>query len=343
LAYSEVRDMEGLDDSVRRRYPYQQAAHLVGYYSPRYGVGGCEAVFDATLRGRSTQLEQLLHRPQAGGDVTLSASLSALSAADRGLADHRGAVIVLDITTGQVLALVSRPSYDANQLDDEWDKLISDPAAPLLNRATQGVYPVGDLARWVGLAGLMSSGATSPPDPLSVPLEDLLAPLSRMGYLATARQLGFDRVPPIDLPSSAGRLPDFGGKATARDLAVTPLHMVRFMAAVAGDGHMPVPTLAKTGYSGRLAGSAGESAAEPVFAESVSVSLRAVTPHYGDVAGWAGVAQPMETGNEPLSWFVGYAPVREPRFAVVVAIEGSGDGAAVTLPVAQGVLVALQR
>ena len=106
---------------------------------------------------------------------------------------------------------------------------------------------------------------------------------------------------------------------------------------------MPVPTLAKTGYSGRLAGSAGESAAEPVFAESVSVSLRAVTPHYGDVAGWAGVAQPMETGNEPLSWFVGYAPVREPRFAVVVAIEGSGDGAAVTLPVAQGVLVALQR
>ena len=330
LAYSEAR---GPGDIVRRTYPHKEAAQAVGYYSLRYGAGGCEAVFDATLRGSLTRLEVLLHRPQAGTDVRLSMSLGVLRAADQGLGDRRGAVVALDVDTGEILALVSHPSYDANRLDNEWDALISDADAPLLNRTTQGVYPVGDLARWVGLTGLLSSGITSPPDPTGAPLAEMLRPLSEMGYLATAHQLGFDAVPPVDLPSSPGRLPDFGDKGTPRDLAVTPMHMVRFVAAVAGDGRMPVPQL-----GGAPEGSPGER----VFAESVSAAVRAVTPQYGGLAGWVGVAQPEETGSEPLSWFVGYAPVEEPRYALVVVVEGSGDGEATTVPVAHRIIAELR-
>jgi peptidoglycan glycosyltransferase len=329
LAYSEPNDPSRTDDTMRRRYPCPEAAHVVGYYSPRYGTAGGEAMFDAVLRGELTYIDRLLHRPQVGRDVALSVSLEALRAADQGLGAHRGTVVVLDMTDGDLVTLVSHPSYDPNMLDEEWDRLVADPGAPLLNRASQGIYPVGDLARWVGLAGLRSAGITVPPDPYGASLDALLAPLSRVGYLATAQQLEFDAPVPIDLPGSAGRLPDFDHKGTARDLAVTPLHMARFVAAVAGDGRMPIPTLAYL---------VPHPTADQVFAKGVSVALRAVMPRFDDVAGWAGVAQPLETGNEPLSWFAGYGPIGEPRFAIVVVVEGADGGAAVTVPVAQQVL-----
>jgi peptidoglycan glycosyltransferase len=321
-------------DEVQRLYPQPEADHVVGYYSLRYGTGGAEAAFDATLRGRLSPLDQLLHRPQTGHDVALSLDLSAQRAADQALAEHHGAVMVLDITNGAVLALVSHPAYDPNTLDEDWNILAADPDAPLLNRATQGVYPVGDLARLVGLAGLLSAGITTPPDPLDTPVDDMLAPLSPSGYLATARQLGFDAPPPFDLPTGPGLLPDFSdGRSTPRDLAVTPLHMARLAAAIATDGRMPVPTLAYP---------APAVSPDRAFASSVAESLQAVTSHFDQVAGWAGVATPQETGDQPLSWFVGYAPADSPRFAIAVVVEDSNGGALVTFPIAQQTASAIQ-
>jgi peptidoglycan glycosyltransferase len=154
----------------------------------------------------------------------------------------------------------------------------------------------------------------------------MLAPLSRPGYLATAHQLGFDAAPPFDLPTGPGLLPDFQGKGTPRDLAVTPLHMARLAAAMADNGLMPVP---------RLGHAAPGSLPERAFAPGVAGALRAATPRYGDIAGWAGVATPQETGDRPLSWFVGYAPAGEPRLAVAVVVEESDGGAAVALPMVQ--------
>jgi peptidoglycan glycosyltransferase len=335
LAYSDLMPgLAGTRDEVQRRYPQPEADHVVGYYSLRYGTGGAEAAFDATLRGQLTPLDRLLHRPQTGHDVVLSLDLSAQRAADQALAKYQGAVVLLDITDGGLLALVSHPAYDPNTLDEDWNALAADPDAPLLNRATQGVYPVGDLARLVGLAGLLSAGITTPPDPLATPLGDMLAPLSPGGYLATARQLGFDVPPHFDLPTGPGLLPDFSdGRSTPRDLAVTPLHMARLAAAIAGDGRMPLPTLA---YS------APAVSPNRAFAPNVAVSLQAVTPRFDEVAGWAGVATPQETGDQPLSWFVGYAPADSPRFAIAIVVEDSDGGALVTLPIAQQTASAIQ-
>jgi peptidoglycan glycosyltransferase len=277
-----------------------------------------------------------LHRPQIGQDFTLSIHLDAQRAADLALGDHRGAVVMLDATTGQVLALTSHPAYDPNTLDDEWDSLTADPNAPLLNRATQGVYPLGDLARLVGLAGLLSAGTTTPPDPHTTPLDDMLAPLSNPGYLATARQLGFDVAPSFDLPTGPGLLPDFADQGTPRDLAVTPLHMARLAAAIASDGRMPVPTL--SGLQSQIV-----AAPDQAFAPGVAASLRAVTPRVNDMAGWQGIATPKETGDQPLSWFVGYAPADAPRFAIAVVVEESQAGAEMTLPIAEETLKAARE
>ncbi len=212
--------------------------------------------------------------------------------------------------------------------------MTSDPDAPLFNRATQGVYALGDLARLVGLTGLLSAGITTPPDPHTTSLDEMLAPLSDSGYLATARQLGFDASPPFDLPTGPGLLPDFLGQGTPRDLAVTPLHMARLAAAIADDGYMPVPTLIYSSPS---------SAPDRVFAPGVAASLQAVTPRFDDLAGWAGVATPKETGDQPLSWFLGYAPADAPRFAIAVVVEGDDGGARVTLPIAQQAVGAIQE
>jgi peptidoglycan glycosyltransferase len=158
-------------------------------------------------------------------------------------------------------------------------------------------------------------------------LDQMLAPLSQRGYLAAAHQLGFDASPPFELPTGPGLLPDFGDKGTPRDLAATPLHMARLAAAIAQDGRMPVPTLANPQLL--------ISNPERVFAPGVAASLRGVTPNYDSIAGWAGVALPQETGDQPLSWFVGYAPADAPRFAIAVVVEDSDAGGAATLPIVQ--------
>lgn len=333
LAYSDpVPDSPG--GEIQRFYAWLETSHVVGYYSLRYGTGGAEAAFDAPLRGQLTSLERLLHRPQVGRDVVLSLDLAAQRAADQALGGRHGAVVLLDAATGEVLALVSHPAYDPNRLDEDWDALSANPDAPLLNRATQGVYALGDLARLVGLTGLLSAGITTPPDPLDTPLDQMLAPLSQRGYLAAARQLGFDAPPPFELPTGPGLLPDFEDKGTPRDLAVTPLHMARLAAAIAQDGRMPVPTLANPQL---LLSNPGRA-----FAPGVAGSLRAVTPRHDSVAGWSGVALPQETGDQPLSWFVGYAPADAPRFAIAVVVEESDAGGVATLPVARQTCDAIQ-
>jgi peptidoglycan glycosyltransferase len=336
LVYSEfLPGSDGPSQPVQRRYLHPETTHVVGYYSLRYGTGGAEAAFDATLRGELSPLDRLLHRPRIGQDATLSIDLASQLAADQGLGDRRGAVVALDVASGQVLVLVSHPTYDPSKLDDDWDALTEDPGAPLLNRATQGVYSLGDLARLVGLIGLQSAGITTPYDPLTTPLDDMLAPLSNRGYLATAHQLGFDTALSFELPTGPGLLPDFGSQGTPRDLAVTPLHMARLAAAIARDGRLPVPSLS---YPAPL-----DQMPNRAFAPGVAASLQAQTPQFRDMAGWTGVATPQETGDQPLSWFVGYAPVYAPRIAIAVVVEGSDAGEAVTVPIAQQAVDAIQE
>ncbi|MBE7473628.1 MAG: FtsW/RodA/SpoVE family cell cycle protein [Anaerolineales bacterium] len=294
---------------AERRYPYASLSSVTGYYNIRYGVGGTEAAFDPILRGAADKsaeeqwLDDLLHRPLVGRDVTLTIDLPAQVAADVALGDQEGAVVVMEIESGAILVMSSHPTYDPNYLEDNWDTLRRDQGAPLLNRATQGLFPVGDLARLVGLIGLREAGATIPADPLTAPLTDMLAPLSQPGYLATARQLGLMRPLP-GLPSQVGRLPNFDNRGTVRDLAVTPLHLARVIAALELEGRLPTPLLAKT-----------EASATPSLTQSFRPDtadyVRALLPQVDpQIVGFQGVATPLETGQRSLSWLVGLAPAQ---------------------------------
>jgi hypothetical protein len=129
----------------------------------------------------------------------------------------------------------------------------------------------------------------------------MVAPLSQPGYLATARQLGLMRPLP-DLPSQVGRLPDFEKRGTIRDLAVTPLHLARVIAALELEGRLPTPLLAKA---------EAETAPRPIqsFGPDTANYVRALLAQAGEqMVGFAGTATPLETGQRSLSWFVGLAP-----------------------------------
>src|SRR5690606_29267905 len=117
---------------------------------PVYGQAGLEAILDNYLRGlqgNPTSLilwEQLLYgTPPAGLDVRLSLDLSLQTKADQLLGIHRGAIILMNAETGEILVMSSHPTYDPNKLDEEGQALSQNKNAPLLNRASQGLYPIG--------------------------------------------------------------------------------------------------------------------------------------------------------------------------------------------------------
>jgi len=173
------------DGSVTRNYPVPEAAPAVGYASLRYGTGGIEAAFDPQLRGEADRTdwqvawEELLHRPPQGRDVQLTLNAPLQIQAQQALEGRVGAVVLLDVASGEIMALASSPTFDPQQLDETWEELSQDPAAPLVNRATQGLYQPGAALQTIVLAEALRAGLTD----LAAPTINSTATLSVNGAL----------------------------------------------------------------------------------------------------------------------------------------------------------------
>ncbi|GAB4279870.1 MAG: hypothetical protein Kow0056_13610 [Coriobacteriia bacterium] len=154
----------------RREYPEGDlAAHVVGYYSPRYGRAGIEAAMNETLVGRrdytdlSDLLDSAIGREEPGNDVVLTIDSRVQRAAQQALAGVKGAIVAIDPSTGAILAMASSPSYEPAGVDEDFTSLSSDPdAAPLLNRATASLYPPGSTFKVVTLTAALSGGVVTP-------------------------------------------------------------------------------------------------------------------------------------------------------------------------------------
>lgn len=124
------------------------------------GRAGFEKIYDADLRGKPARLrmifdengEQLLHeqkgQPRAGGTVVSTLNMRWQRRAEEVLEQksRRGAFVVVDVATGEVLVMASKPSFDLNSWipgmsQKDYDELLDDPARPLYARAFQGAYP----------------------------------------------------------------------------------------------------------------------------------------------------------------------------------------------------------
>jgi peptidoglycan glycosyltransferase len=139
----------------------------VGYYSLRFGVSGVEDSYDDVLRGRESDpwrewWNNFVHRDPIGQDLRLTLDVEVQAAADAALGEWKGAVVVLNARNGEILGLVSHPTYNPNQLDEQFDVLNADEDAPLLSRSTQARYQPGTSLLPLILAAMLETGMFTP-------------------------------------------------------------------------------------------------------------------------------------------------------------------------------------
>ena len=193
---NELPELETRDEQ-RRLYPKEGfAAHLIGYvgevseqmlanddryslYSPGDVVGrsGVESTYDTLLRGTDGSRDVLVnsHGKEVGlhgqtlaipgQDLKLTIDLDIQRAAEQALDGKNGAIVALDPHTGEILAMVSRPTFDPNQFSvrltqSYWQSILSNPDHPLLNKAIQAQLAPGSTFKLVmSVAGLQEQVA----------------------------------------------------------------------------------------------------------------------------------------------------------------------------------------
>jgi penicillin-binding protein A len=168
-----VRNKEDANGELYRVYSGETISQVVGYASGRYGRAGLELAYDAELSGLAGDpLADALRKfgtdPYDPKDLHLALSWDLQRAAVRALGQRRGAVVMLDPRTGEVLALASTPTYDASAISNPatsqatFEALQEDPGEPLLPRATLGRYVPGSVFKIVTAIAGLASGAITP-------------------------------------------------------------------------------------------------------------------------------------------------------------------------------------
>ncbi|MBI1759211.1 MAG: penicillin-binding protein 2 [Actinobacteria bacterium] len=198
-----IASSRATDDRLRylRQYPGGPAyGTLTGFYSLIYGKSGLEQAEAPILSGEDPRLftsrltDLFTGRDPRGGSVVLTINAHAQQVAYQSMAGHRGAVVALDPSTGAILAMVSTPSYDPTVLSGHdpkkisaaYQKLITDPASPVLNRAVNQNYPPGSVFKVIVAAAALGTGSYHPET--QIPAPDSL-PLSTSTPATTTRSL----------------------------------------------------------------------------------------------------------------------------------------------------------
>lgn len=159
LAYSE----ENSDGSQYRVYNYgKSASSVTGYSSKTYGKTGIEKSYNKELLALSgenlSNFRKMVVKNDTGYDVHLSLDQNIQEIVYEYMQDFKGTCVVMNPKTGEVLALVSNPSYDPNNVDEDWDELIQNTDGPLVNRATSGSYRPGSTFKIVTATGVLNYG-----------------------------------------------------------------------------------------------------------------------------------------------------------------------------------------
>lgn len=144
LAFTETLQ----DGSEVRRYPYDSLfCHVVGY-STR-GKTGIEEKMNYYLIQSNAPLSEKMNnnleeKKNPGDNVCTTLDLRMQEAANKALGVYEGAIVATNPKTGEVLAMLSKPDFNPNEISEIWDDLLADDTSGLLlNRASQGLYPPG--------------------------------------------------------------------------------------------------------------------------------------------------------------------------------------------------------
>ncbi len=151
----------GEDGTETRVYPHGELySHVIGYSS--MGKTGVELManyylLSSHINPLTKAMRQLVDQKSVGDNVITTLDTELQTIASEALGDRKGAVIAMDPMTGKILAMVSKPVYDPNLVEEQWEFLISEEnkETQLLNRATQGLYPPGSTFKIVSALEFM--------------------------------------------------------------------------------------------------------------------------------------------------------------------------------------------
>lgn len=380
------------DSTQERTYPLGPVfAHSIGYIDPTYGLTGLEKVYDNYLmEDNQLNFMQLVKNkfkalPKQGDSLITTLDSDIQKSAYDALDDNRGAIVVLDVKTGGVVSMVSKPSYDPNSLDKIWKDINSSENRPLLNRAVSGLYPPGSTFKIItaacglkNISGLkdqvfndtgklylggnysLSNYANESFGSITLRKALVNSVNTYFGNLAinlgndalkkTAEDFYFNKDIPADgMVIDNSQFPAYqsyekGNIAQSgigqSGILATPMEMALVAETVANDGTMMKPFLVRkiNDASGSLIKNI-----EPVsLGEKISSSDAQLLKEYMlgvvnegtgrdakvsgiKVAGKTGTADHTE-GGLPHSWFIGFAPYDNPKYAIAVIVEDSGGG-----------------
>lgn len=406
------RDMTALTKSekvstVNQKRTYTGGAafaHVLGYINPVYGISGLEKEYDSILMGtEAMDLSKFIESFKQEGDkvgysikTTLDSSLQKKSY--ELLEGNKGAIVALNPQTGEVLAMVSRPSYDPNNLEKIWKSINTDKDIPLYNRAIMGLYPPGSTFKVVTSVSALENipGVTertfeddgvlefNKKESLqnydghvygNVNLKEAFYKSSNVVFGSLGMELGNsalketaekfyfnNTIPSDDFTAKKSTFPSLKSSEVGNiaqsaigqgKVLATPMQMALVASTIANDGTMMKPFIVQD-----ILKPNGENVKkiEPEELKQVTSKENAriikdymravVTEGTGGsaaldsvkVCGKTGTAETGREGEEPHSWFIGFAPYDNPKVAVAVIVENGGVGGGKATEIAREVL-----
>jgi cell division protein FtsW (lipid II flippase) len=353
---------------------YPLLSGVIGYTDATYGQAGLQASQDGYLRGVAgndywTIFSSKLFFGQypRGFDLRTTISLDIQTEIDKRLAGQKGSILVMNAESGEILAMATSPTFDANKLAESMPIWKSDPNAPLLNRSTQGLYPPGSITGGLILNNLISNKIALPEIPAfysamnlgepyycsrRVEIASSWAQLISAGCPSALDRLG-SALKPVDLynlysqfgmltqpevqieSASTANLETFNDVDALlkgrSNLLVTPLQVALAYAPFSNGGKFVQPVLVtayrKPGFPWQLLSTTSE---VHVLDEKISSFLEHSSET--EISGWSiSSTVPIMTGT--LDWYIQGTPQnwRGLPLVLVVALENSTPSAAASI------------
>ena len=346
LSGEKLVETRGVSGSFERYTSVPELSNTLGYAHPVYGLSGIERSQYDYLRGYigvpwQDQFwhELLYNQPPLGQDIKLNINLNMQKRADDVLADNTGAIVVLNAKTGELYALASHPFFNANLLSQSWQDMMERSDAPLLNRATQGSYPIGTLAStlalesaWLNQSALVANAAQPIPR-LDSPCYQAIQSnqLALNGLQAGCESTTLDYLRAADPELLLNNLTAFGiftapelviqtspapvsptiaevnrNPAVIMELKVNPVQMAVAAAAITNNGMKPPPALVNAYQTsdGKWVEISETPPDSEVMAQSVAKRIMGelATPNQ---AIWYQVGHAVTDDNQILTWVIG--------------------------------------
>ena len=341
---------------------YPPLSSVIGYSDPQYGQTGLEASQDYLLRGDTEEnfwqvfrTRLLFGQYPQGFDLRTSIDLKLQQVIDPLLENEKGSILAMNAASGEILAIATSPTFDANSLAENMETWKADETSPLLNRATQGLYPPGAVAGGLLLNDVISSGQNLPDLPDfyrsenyadsfycadSLPASFIWLDLVSAGCPFALEQLG-SGLKPVDLynlylqsglleqpeiqiesaqTTNLGNYTDLNALFRGQsNLLVTPLQVALAYAPFSNGGHSVEATLVTAYRPPQGAWQLLNNSAENVRDESVPIASLISTASNSSSNGWyISATVPIATGY--LNWYIQGTPSNWKGIPIVVVI-----------------------